>query len=80
MDSENGKYQIGTKENKEFLKEIRKNLLEFGRQFQRQMAALTISEMIELHGKTEIVRHGLQAVCCTYTALERCLVIKGARH
>ena len=33
MDSENGKYQIGTKENKEFLKEIRKNLLEFGRQF-----------------------------------------------
>lgn len=33
MDSANRKYQIGTKENKEFLKEIRKNLLEFGRQF-----------------------------------------------
>ena len=79
MEGENRKYQIGTKENKEFLEEIRKNLLEFD-SFQRQMAALTISEMMELHGKTEIVRHGLQAVCCTYTALERCLVIKGARH
>ena len=33
MESENRKYQIGTKENEEFLREIRKNLLEFGRQF-----------------------------------------------
>ena len=33
MEGENRKYQIGTKENKEFLEEIRKNLLEFGRQF-----------------------------------------------
>ena len=33
MESENRKYQIGTKENKEFLEEIRKNLLKFGRQF-----------------------------------------------
>lgn len=33
MEGENKKYQIGTKENKEFLEEIRKNLLEFGRQF-----------------------------------------------
>ena len=30
MEGENRKYQIGTKENKEFLEEIRKNLLEFG--------------------------------------------------
>ena len=34
MEGENRKYQIGTKENKEFLEEIRKNILEFGRQFQ----------------------------------------------
>ena len=33
MEGENRKYQIGTQENKEFLEEIRKNLLEFGRQF-----------------------------------------------
>lgn len=33
MEGENKKYQIGTKENKAFLEEIRKNLLEFGRQF-----------------------------------------------
>ena len=33
MEGENRKYQIGTKENKECLEEIRKNLLEFGRQF-----------------------------------------------
>ena len=33
MEGENRKHQIGTKENKEFLEEIRKNLLEFGRQF-----------------------------------------------
>lgn len=33
MEGENRKYQIGTKENKEFLEEIRKNLLKFGRQF-----------------------------------------------
>ena len=33
MEGETTKYQIGTKENKEFLEEIRKNLLEFGRQF-----------------------------------------------
>ncbi len=33
MEGENRKYQIDTKENKEFLEEIRKNLLEFGRQF-----------------------------------------------
>ncbi len=33
MEGKNRKYQIGTKENEEFLKEIRKNLLEFGRQF-----------------------------------------------
>ena len=33
MGSENKKYQIGTKENREFLKVIQKSLLEFGRQF-----------------------------------------------
>ena len=80
MGSENKKYQIGTKENREFLKVIQKSLLEFGRQFPAPDGSSYYLGDDELHGKTEIVRHGLQAGCCMYTVLERCSAIKKARY
>ena len=56
------KYQIDTEENKKFLNELQRNLLNFGKKFYHQEVAPIFSEMMGHHGKIEIEKPGLHAV------------------
>lgn len=61
----NRKYQIDTQENRDFLKELRDDLLQFGHRFPSEQGG---SYYLGDDGKIEIVRPGSPAGCAMYTA------------
>ena len=80
MENSGKKYQIDTEENKMFLGELQKNLLNFGKGFYHREEVLISLGMMEHHGKTETEKHGSHAVWSMYIVWESCLGIKKVRH
>lgn len=75
------KYRIDTEENKKFLGELRKELLDFGHQFPSASRAVpTIWGMTEPRGKNAAVRHGSRPAWRMYIVSGRFWDIRAAAN
>ena len=63
----NSKYEISTKENREFLKASCEELLNFGHRFLQRMEVPIIWGTTEHHGRTETGKPGSPVVWLMYT-------------